>query len=70
MNQQPFPPPQITFTFGSVFPPVSTGVVFQQESPFYDILALISLMSHPAPKNFTFPKCIFPAKFVCHILQG
>ena len=52
MNQQPFEPSQITFASGSR----ESHLVFQEKSPFYDILALISVMSHPAlPHAQNFP---------------
>ena len=58
MNQQPFEPSQITFASQSR----ESHLVFQEKSTFYDILALISVMtmSHPAltltHKIFHFPQ--------------
>ena len=56
MNQQPFEPSQITFASESR----ESHLVFQEKSTFYDILALISVMSHPAltltHKIFHFPQ--------------
>ena len=68
MNQQPFEPSEITFASESR----ESYEVFHWKSPFCEILALISVMTHESPrppshtKFSTFPsECIFQANFVC-----